>query len=99
MQMYEKGEISKEEIKSHPRRNYITKAIGVAPSLTPDYFLTEIVDGTTVILCSDGLSNHCDESAIFRAAKETAAEDLPARLIKLALDGGGNDNITVAVIK
>jgi len=98
MQMYENGEISKEEIKDHPRRNYITKAIGVTPSLTPDYFAVDVDDDSVIMLCSDGLTNHCDENAILRAAKSTSAEELSAKLIKLALDDGGKDNITVAVI-
>jgi protein phosphatase len=98
MQLYENGEISKEEIKNHPRRNYITKAIGVSARISPDYFELDVSDDTVAVLCSDGLSNHCEESEIFRAVKETAAEDLPAKLVSLALDGGGLDNITVAVI-
>lgn len=99
MRMYEKGEITKEELKSHPRRNYITKAVGVETSIEPDYFEIELNANSAVLLCTDGLSNCCDESDIFDITKKYTTEEIPKRLIKLALDNGSNDNITVAYIK
>lgn len=99
MRMYEKGEITKEELKSHPRRNYITKAVGVETSIEPDYFEIELSSNSSVLLCTDGLSNCCDEADIFDVAKKYTPEDVPKQLINLALNNGGNDNITVAYIK
>lgn len=99
MRMYEKGEISKEEIKSHPRRNYITKAVGVEINVEPDYFEIELNENSAVLLCTDGLSNCCDEADIFDISKKYAPEEVPKQLVNLALTNGGNDNITVAYIK
>ncbi len=99
MQMYDNGEITKEDLKNHPHRNYITKAIGVLPTISPDFFEREVPSSSIVILCSDGLSNYCDESVLFHLTKNNNIEDLPDVLIKSALTNGGNDNITVAVIK
>ena len=99
MRMYESGEITKEQLKNHPQRNYITKAVGVATHIEPDYFEFELNENSSVLLCTDGLSNCCDEADIFNIVKKYAPEDVPGQLIKLALDNGGNDNITVAYIK
>ncbi len=98
MQMYENGEITKEDIKNHPHKNYITKAIGVSASLIPDFFEIDIPEASAVILCSDGFSNYCDESVLFSLVKKTEPDLIAEKLIKYALDNGGNDNITVAVI-
>ena len=99
MHMYENGEITKEQLKSHPQRNYITKAIGVSNSIEPDYFEIEIFENSSVLLCTDGLSNYCDESDIFQIVKKYNSEEVPKQLVSLALSNGGHDNITVAYIK
>ncbi len=99
MRMYEKGEITKEQLKNHPQRNYITKAVGVSNIIEPDYFEIELCENSSVLLCTDGLSNYCDEADIFQIAKKYEFNDVPKELISLALSNGGNDNITVAYIK
>ncbi len=99
MHMYEKGEITKEQLKNHPQRNYITKAVGVSNIIEPDYFEIELSENSSVLLCTDGLSNYCDEADIFQIAKKYEFDDVPKELISLALSNGGNDNITVAYIK
>ncbi len=99
MRMYENGEITKEELKNHPKRNYITKAVGVENNIEPDYFEINLSDNSAVLLCTDGLSNYCDEAEIFNITKKYSPEEVPKQLINLALNNGGNDNITVAYIK
>ncbi len=99
MNMYENGEITKEEIKNHPRRNYITKAVGVEINIEPDYFELELTENSAILLCTDGLSNYCDESDMFDVSKKYIPEKVTSQLIKLALNNGGNDNITIAYIK
>lgn len=99
MRMYESGEITKEQLKNHPQRNYITKAVGVSNHIEPDYFEIELNENSSVLLCTDGLSNYCDETDIFNIVKKYAPEDVPGQLINYALNNGGNDNITVAYIK
>ncbi|MBQ5317585.1 MAG: Stp1/IreP family PP2C-type Ser/Thr phosphatase [Oscillospiraceae bacterium] len=99
MRMYENGEITKEQLKNHPQRNYITKAVGVSSNIEPDYFEFELSENSSVLLCTDGLSNYCDESDIFNIVKNYNPDEIPKELINLALKNGGNDNITVAYIK
>lgn len=99
MNLYERGDITKAELKNHPKRNVITRAVGVEEDVDPDYFVNEIPPNAAVVLCSDGLSNYCDEGVIFRLTKDLPSEELPKALVKVALDNGGTDNITAAVIK
>lgn len=99
MNMYERGDITKEELKNHPKRNVITRAVGVCETVEPDYFETELPQNAAVVLCSDGLSNFCDEGVIFRMTKDIPAEELPRSLVETALNNGSGDNITAAVIK
>ena len=99
MKMYEKGQISKDEIKNHPHRNYLTKAVGVSEQVLPDYYEMDFSENSAVILCSDGLSNYCEESDILNVVRSFKSEEVPEQLIKIALNNGGNDNISVAVIR
>lgn len=99
MKMYENGEISKEELKNHPHKNYITRAVGVESTVLPDYFVMDIPDDCAVVLCSDGLSNYCDDPDIAEIVKTNKPEAIAENLIKTALENGGKDNISVAVIK
>lgn len=98
MKMYENGEITKEEIKNHPKKNYITKAVGVADMVTPDYFEVDIDENAVAVLCSDGLSNYCDDEVLLGIVQSSEREEIAEKLINTALNGGGGDNITVAVI-
>ena len=99
MNLYERGDITKEELKNHPKRNVITRAVGVAENVEPDYFENELPQSGAVILCTDGLSNYCDEGLMFRMTKDLSPEELPNALVQTALDNGSGDNITAAVIR
>lgn len=99
MHMYENGEITKEQLKNHPQRNYITKAVGVSDFVVPDYFEFELGDNNSILMCTDGLSGYCDEADIFQIARKYSPEEVPQKLIQKALSNGGNDNITIAYIK
>jgi protein phosphatase len=99
MQKYEKGEITKDELRTHPQRNFITKALGIPFDVDPDYFELELSEGDRIMLCSDGLSTYVDEAKMFESFCSYKGQELIDILIKSALDGGGKDNITVAVIE
>lgn len=99
MKMYESGEISYNDMKNHPQKNYITKAVGVSPTVSPDYFVLQTDDNAVILLCSDGLTNNCGENDFLKVISEEEIQNVPSALIDIALENGGNDNISVAVIK
>jgi protein phosphatase len=98
MQKFEKGEITREQMRSHPQRNFITKALGIPFEPDPDYFELELDKDDVILLCSDGLSTYVEESAIFEIASRYKGEKLIEMLIKAALANGGKDNITIGLI-
>lgn len=97
-EMVEKGDLTAQEAKTHPQKNIITRALGVDAFLQPDYREVSFPDGDFLLICTDGLSNYLDEKQIFLLAQEMNASELTGRLIDLAKQAGGGDNITVTVI-
>lgn len=97
--MIEHGQLTEDEAKNHPNKNIITRAIGVAPSIDIDFTDRSVASGDTVILCSDGLTNSIDEGLFKFAASDNDFESLAERLVDLANQNGGSDNITVVAIK
>lgn len=55
------GEIDRSESRNHPQKNIITKAVGVAEDIQPDFFIVDMEEGSSLLLCSDGLTNMVDD--------------------------------------
>ena len=96
-EMLEANIITKEQAINHPRRNILTKALGLAKEITPDIFEADI-KGKTLLLCSDGLYSMIDEKEIIKAISKNIYDSAEA-LISLANKRGGSDNISVALAK
>lgn len=92
------GKITAEEAKFHPYRNMLMKAVGVEPSVSPDYFRLEVPESFRLLLCSDGLSGFCSSEEIENVLQNNSFECLSDEFIRLAISKGGRDNVTVAVI-
>jgi PPM family protein phosphatase len=98
--LVEAGELTEEEAAQSERRNIILQALGPDVRVKVDLTHQEIRRGDTVVLCSDGLSGQVKKEEIARLVSET--RDLTAvcdRLIALANERGGPDNITVVVAR
>lgn len=93
------GLLSEDEARNHPRRNIVTRALGIEPSVRVDSWMLPLVRGDRFVLCSDGLVDEIDDQAIVdivdaAADPQTAAD----QLVAAALEHGGRDNVTVIVI-
>lgn len=95
--LIESGKITPEDAKVHPRKNVITKALGVEENIIADSNSHLITEGEALLLCTDGLSGYAEESEILEIFKNNQAESVPDELIKLANSNGGGDNITAVV--
>lgn len=94
------GELRREESRYHPQKNIITRALGVAETAEPDYFMTNISEGQKLLLCSDGLSNMVEDDKLAEIlSSEDEPEVLVDRCIDEALFYGGNDNIAVVIAR
>ncbi len=96
--LYEQGKITEEEMEHHPQKHMLIRAVGVEKTVLTDTFLLDYEDKISLLLCSDGLSGYCRDDEIFDAIKNTDFDGITGSLIKLALEKGGRDNVTVAVI-
>lgn len=99
--LMEKGQITEEEMETHPQRHMLMKAVGVERTVCPDFFRIDLEENQPfrLLLCSDGLSGFCSDTEI----QEILSEDLSAveitqKLIDAALQKGGRDNISVAIV-
>lgn len=92
------GRITEEQAAIHPRRNIVTRALGIEPDVEVDEFFVEVVDGDRYLLCSDGLFNEVSPDRISATLRRLEDPGESAReLVRLANEGGGRDNITCVV--
>ena len=97
--MVREGRISAEEADRHPQRSIITRALGADSDVTVDEITMRLSEGDRILLCSDGLTSMIDAGTVHdvleRQSDPEAAVD---ELVELALDAGGEDNVTVVLI-
>ncbi|MEQ3346151.1 Stp1/IreP family PP2C-type Ser/Thr phosphatase [Peptoniphilus senegalensis] len=96
--LIEIGEITEEEAKVHPKKNVLTKAMGTTADLDVSVNTLKMEKGDIFLFCSDGLTNMVSDEEIFKVIKENSPEDARDKLIALALENGGMDNITFILV-
>ena len=96
--MVNNGEISESEAKHHPKKNIITRAVGAEESVLCDYNIVLKPDNTAIFICTDGLSNCVDEQVMLEVITSDDVENCVDRLVELANEAGGPDNITAVLI-
>lgn len=99
-EMVRSGAIDRTEARFHPKKNVITRAIGVKEEVMTDFFDVKLKPGDTVLLCSDGLTNMVeDEDIRILMEQQTDAAGKAEILVETANQNGGRDNITVVVVE
>lgn len=92
------GTITQEEAEHHPRKNMLMKALGCNAFMEPDVAVKGFLKDDIIIMCTDGLTNLVKQDDLYKLAKENI-EFAPKKLVNMANENGGYDNITVMVIK
>ena len=97
--MVDRGEIERADAWKHPRRNYITRALGAEEQVDCDLFFHDLEPGDVLLLCSDGLSGVVNAQellfeVVYGGELETAAE----RMVNIALERGAPDNVTALIM-
>lgn len=93
-----RGEITREEARTHPRKNLITRALGIDPEVTGDIFCVDYEAGDSLLLCSDGLSNVVtDETLQAELSCEASPDAISRKLLSLAVEQGAPDNVTIVL--
>jgi serine/threonine protein phosphatase PrpC len=93
------GRLTPEEAKVDPRRHVITRSLGNDPFVDVDSIQIPLLHGDLLMLCSDGLVNMVDSPAdLSQVMAHTPFPKIPERLIELANERGGEDNISVVLV-
>ncbi len=94
------GSITQEEARSHPKRNVITRAVGVETELDVDTGAFSTAEGDILLLCTDGLTSVVpDEEICSMILTSSEGEDVAERLVRRAIEAGSHDNISAIVVK
>lgn len=96
--LIESGKLTHEEARVHPRRNVITRALGIEADVLVDSDEFTIKEGQSLLLCSDGLSNFITKDEIKNIFDSLDTENVASALVEKANNNGGGDNITVITV-
>jgi serine/threonine protein phosphatase PrpC len=98
--LVEAGIIKPDDIYTHPKRNQIYRSLGEKPAVDVDAFRVSLQEGDKLLLCSDGLWDMVRDPEIERLMSAPVPDPTMTgkNLIKAALDGGGEDNVSVIVV-
>ncbi len=96
--LLKRGLITKAEAKVHPQKNVITRAVGSEKTVEADTFVNQLKPNDIVLICSDGLHTMVSETKIKDVLLKEQVEKAE-KLISLANDNGGKDNISVITVK
>ena len=98
-EMLAAGEIDADEAETHPRRNILTRALGVEPVVAADVFELLPKPGDRILLCSDGLVREVSDDQIASVLRRLRSpEEAAKELVNQAKTNGGHDNITVVIV-
>ena len=100
MQAYvNSGLITKEEARTHPRKNVITRALGGDVYAEADIFELTLEKGEELLFCSDGLSNFVtDEEILATCLRHSDPEECCRDLLTQTYARGAGDNVTIALV-
>jgi len=98
-ELLSEGLITAAEARTHPRRNIVTRALGIEGDVNADAWVLPMVVGDRYVLCSDGLVDEVDDDQIALILRsQVHPQGAANQLVQVANDNGGRDNITVVVV-
>ena len=98
--MVQRGELTREEARNYPGKNFITRAVGTETIADSDLFHLDLQQGDFLLLCSDGLSNSVDEQEIlFEVVHGDEKEKCCQQLLDIAKNRGAPDTVTCVLVQ
>lgn len=98
-ELLDRGAITQEEADNWPRKNVITRAIGVSAEINLDHRYGTLRNRDTFVLCSDGLTAHVEDAEILEIARKHQPQRACDQLLDLTLERGATDNTTVMIVR
>jgi len=96
-ELVEQGVITRDEARTWPGRNVVTRAVGVRPELDLEAAYGDVEPGDSFIICSDGLTTHASDDDILDAVSGRTARAACDMLLALVLERGATDNVTIVI--
>ena len=96
-EMIDRGQLTEEQARSHPRKHFITRAIGVEGTVRCEFDTFTVSPDTRLLLCTDGLTNMLSDEKIEGLLRDGSPETVPGALVDAANAAGGEDNITAVI--
>ena len=98
-EMHQRGELTREQARTHPRRHVVTRSLGVRGAVSVDFWQLPVTAGERLLLCSDGLVDELTDAQMLSILSAAADPQVAAAaLVAAAVDHGGRDNVTVVVV-
>lgn len=97
-EMVDSGKLTPDEAKDDPRKNYITRALGVNADVRVDFCQEYLSGNEILILCTDGLTNYVKPEEIYELTDDGNFYEYADRLVNRANNNGGGDNVTVVTM-
>lgn len=98
-EMIKRGNLQRENARSNPNKNIITRAVGAKNDIQADIYVLELKPGDLLLMCSDGLSNMLeDEEMRMIIKRQRDIVEMAEKLVEAANENGGKDNISVILI-
>lgn len=97
-EMVDSGKLTPDEAREDPRKNLITRALGVTEDLKIDFCEEEISENDVLLICTDGLTNYVTPEEIYRLTEDGRFYEFAERLVNCANHNGGGDNVTVVTV-
>lgn len=98
-ELLDSGRLSEDEAVSHAERHVVTRALATDSSFEPDYWLIPVAPEDRLLVCSDGLTDELDDTALHRILADEADPQTAAEaLVEAAVAAGGRDNVSVVVV-
>ena len=100
-ELLDAGMVTEEEARSLPAKNLVTRALGAGADIEPEIHNIDVLAGDIILLCSDGLTEMVGSYEIegLLSINEEDMHETARRLVDLANESGGRDNISVIVVR
>ena len=97
--LHKQGVLTKDQILEHPQKNLLDRSLGIMASLQPDIFQTELREDDIVLICTDGLTDALRDREIRDILVSTPFKEACSKLVRVANQRGGFDNITLTILQ
>ena len=97
--LIDEGEITEEQAREHPRKNEITRAVGIMPSIEVDTMKLTLDSDESLLLCCDGVIAHLSDDDIHKIIRDSPDPQTACQeIVDMANERGGSDNISLIIL-